>query len=74
MKSERNYIDINKESWNKRIHSHLKSDFYKRGWIFKRHLTGASGRCEREKYFTLTMSLWTGQHFFGKIWCEYNRS
>ena len=28
MKSERNYIEINKQSWNNRIDSHLKSDFY----------------------------------------------
>ncbi|MEJ5962837.1 class I SAM-dependent methyltransferase [Pedobacter immunditicola] len=28
MKSERNYIAINKQSWNNRIDSHLKSDFY----------------------------------------------
>jgi len=28
MKSEHNYIEINKQSWNKRTVSHLKSDFY----------------------------------------------
>ena len=28
MKTERNYIAINKQSWNNRIDSHLKSDFY----------------------------------------------
>ena len=28
MKKEDNYIEINKQSWNKRLESHLKSDFY----------------------------------------------
>ena len=28
MKSEHNYIEINKQSWNKKTVSHLKSDFY----------------------------------------------
>ena len=28
MKKEDNYIEINKESWNNRLESHLKSDFY----------------------------------------------
>ena len=28
MKKEENYIEINKQSWNNRLESHLKSDFY----------------------------------------------
>ena len=28
MKSEQNYIEINRESWNNRIDAHLKSEFY----------------------------------------------
>ncbi|MBF7092490.1 class I SAM-dependent methyltransferase [Flavobacterium sp. ALJ2] len=28
MSSENNYIEVNKESWNSRVESHLKSDFY----------------------------------------------
>ena len=28
MKKEENYIEINKQSWNCRLESHLKSDFY----------------------------------------------
>jgi SAM-dependent methyltransferase len=28
MASENNYIEVNKESWNSRVESHLKSDFY----------------------------------------------
>ncbi len=28
MKKERNYIDINRQDWNRRVEIHLKSDFY----------------------------------------------
>ena len=28
MKSSKNYIEVNKESWNKRTEVHVKSDFY----------------------------------------------
>ena len=28
MKKENNYIEINRQSWNNRIDTHLKSEFY----------------------------------------------
>lgn len=44
MNSEKNYIEINKESWNKRTDSHFKSDFYN----VKGFLNGATSLNEIE--------------------------
>lgn len=66
MKSEENYIKINKESWNNRTDVHIKSDFYDMdGFMYGKSslksieldlLGDVSGKID----FTFAMPFWSG--------------
>ncbi len=63
--SAENYLELNKESWNKRTAYHVTSDFYQMD-AFKAGKTSLMDielriirRCKREAYFTLTVSFWS---------------
>jgi len=75
MDLELNYIEINRASWNKRIESHLKSEFYD----LEGFLNGKTslneielnllGDNKRKIDFAFTMPFWTRLHFLEQTRC-----
>jgi hypothetical protein len=70
MKKENNYIEINRQSWNNRVETHLKSKFYDLDNFIKGKTSLNSieldllGDVKGKTIIASAMSFWTGYNFF----------
>ncbi len=68
MNPEEQYLDVNKESWNKRVDTHFDSEFYNVEGFLKGKTSLNSieldllGDITGKKNPAFTMSFWPGQH------------